>query len=381
MVEPELTLELLVVELHLPTHPCQPVSRSGSAPRAGWRSSSRSAARALLATRRSAIPRAEALRRLRAICVVVLAPMVCGVHARKDEFRGNRLAVGAVAEGDRLRAVCPESAYQLADRLRARGPGGRSGASRLGLLGRHGEAVPCATPSFRTPTARTHTQPDRVNRAARCSRRRLSPSTGAFGTSQPRRARSAPLRARGLVLNDLIRDLRLAPPPLILTPVLREPPPHRTMGRGSSRRSPLPRPPRTEAGVLGSRPGRRAWWSRRMAGGRTSSRRCRPRPTWSCRRRSRSRSLRARRIGVGGFGSPAACAAATCRPAASSWFCGSGGAEARPRSAISTPGPTAASRAGTRSCAATAQRRIGCGRRPLVRAPIPTRLAVPELEP
>ena len=103
MVEPELTLELLVVELHLPAHSCQPHeplgvgvggqvwgsgSSVGSSCPCGHSAISHSSRGGTSAP--SAPPPPS----------LIIAPAVRSVHAREGEVGGDSLAVRTVAEGD-----------------------------------------------------------------------------------------------------------------------------------------------------------------------------------------------------------------------------------------------------------------------------------------
>jgi len=142
VVEPELAFELFVVELHLPAHACQPCQPLGLG--VGGQVCDPVVGRLLLPVRPFGDQPFLARRHLRTFApptpAIVIAPAVGSVNPGEDEPGGDRFAVGAVAEGDRLRTIGPEPADQLADRygLAVR-PRPARPASRALLLGRHRE--------------------------------------------------------------------------------------------------------------------------------------------------------------------------------------------------------------------------------------------------
>src|SRR5207244_9173648 len=83
--------------------------------------------------------------------------------SREDEPGGNRLAVGAVAEGDRLRALCSEPADQLADRfgLAVRPWARRRASPKRSEIGGADDLTP-VTRSSRMPTSACNTRLSRV---------------------------------------------------------------------------------------------------------------------------------------------------------------------------------------------------------------------------
>ena len=168
VVEAELALELLVVELDLPAHPGQareslglgvggqvgdPVV-GGLVVTFGPFGDQPFLARGYLG---ALAPPAASL---------VVAPAVCGVNAREDEPGGDRLAVGPVAEGDRLRGGRSEPADQLADRLGLRSGRGRTGPRvASGFLAGTANRVPCSNTFVFGPTDSTYRHSARSRRS------------------------------------------------------------------------------------------------------------------------------------------------------------------------------------------------------------------------
>src|SRR3954471_20641977 len=162
VVEPELAFELLVVELHLPAHACQPCEPLGLGvggqvgdPVVGW---------LLLPGRPFGDQPFLARRHLRTFApptpAIVIAPAVGSVHPGEDESGGDRFAVGPSRKVT-VCALCAPSRPISSPT----GTGLRSGRGRLGprvapcFLGGTAKEVPCSNTFVLGPTDSTYSHP------------------------------------------------------------------------------------------------------------------------------------------------------------------------------------------------------------------------------